>query len=85
MAAAPEPTDRDAAEQQLRMELMTVQIDHGRLDMKHIEQLMKNTDVEIERAKNLYSLEIRKIVIAALAAGGALLGAGGVIGHFLFH
>jgi hypothetical protein len=32
MTAAPDPTDRDAAEQQLRMELMTVQIDHGRVE-----------------------------------------------------
>lgn len=42
-------------EQQLRMELMTVQIDHGRLDMQRIEQLMNHTDFQIEEARKEFA------------------------------
>jgi hypothetical protein len=67
--AADELTDREAVEYRLRMELMTVQIDHGRIDIERIRQQieldskrhdaeMKRLDEEIARAKQLYNVEI---------------------------
>lgn len=55
---------------------MTVQIDHGRVDIERMRQWMeletkrldlgmKRLDEEIARAKKLYNLEIWKVIIAA--------------------
>jgi hypothetical protein len=62
----------DDVERQLRMELMAVQIDQGRLNMKRLEQEIR--------------LENRKFVLQAILATSAALAAGIAIGRFvLFH
>jgi hypothetical protein len=61
----------DDRERQLRIELMTVQIDHGRVNIEKLRDDMRMAQRSMNRQTAAIIVSVVSVVIAAFAAGAA--------------